>query len=107
MTTEIVSDTPETDAASCYDVTFDSPSNAIEFARRLERERNRLAEVVASRDADRAYNDKKWNELREHRDLLAEALLQSDMLLAACGYTPADKARLAISEALAGVNPPE
>jgi hypothetical protein len=37
----------------------------------------RLAETVASRDADRAYNDQKWNELRKERD---EARKQAERL---------------------------
>ena len=39
----------------------------------LREERDRLREVIKSRDADLAYNVKEWNKLREQRDRLAES----------------------------------
>ena len=73
--------TPITDAAESTMFPDGSKWVTAEFARKLERQladareqRDRLAEVVKSRDADRVYNDRKWNELREQRDRLAEAV---------------------------------
>ena len=49
--------------------------NCMKEAMKFKEQRDRLIEVVQSRDADRAYHDQQWNNLREQRDRLAEEAL--------------------------------
>ena len=65
--------TPRTDAQA----TGNSDPQQDEYIKSLRNQLGVYQDTLKSRDADRVYLDKQWNELRDHRDRLLELVRQS------------------------------